>query len=125
MAYLKTNEAQVVACNGATINEKEWKSMIVSAVTGGVEGMFEKLMKENDSKAKIQGKADSAKVINYLQKGFIVIKPGDQYEKYVQWIMEEKAFKKESQTETTTKPKKKPTSCFCFCKKNGKVNSQK
>ena len=125
LAYMKKNEAQVVACNGATINEKEWKSMIVSAVTGGVEGMFEKLMKENDSKAKIQGKADSAKVINYLQKGFIVIKPGDQYEKYVQWIMEEKAFKKESQTETTTKPKKKPTSCFCFCKKNGKVNSQK
>ena len=77
---------------------------------------------KNDSKAKLQGKSDSAKIITYLQKGYIKIKPGEDYEKYVTWVLEEKEFK---QTPVNSeKPKKKPTGCFCFCRSKAKVENK-
>ena len=126
LAYVKKNEAQIVALQGAKINNKDWKELLKTAVTGGIGGFFEKLISENDSKAKLKGKADSTKIINYFQKGFIKIKPGDIYEQYVQWVLEEKDFKKQEKHEKSemekAKHKKKTTGCFCFGKKRVEDN---
>ena len=123
LAFLKKNEAQIVALQGAKINNKDWKELLKTAVTGGIGGFFEKIMSENDSKAKLRGKADSTKIINYLEKGFIKIKPGDIYGQYVQWVLEEKNFKTHEKSEVQkTKHKKKTTGCFCFGKKRVEDN---
>lgn len=120
LAYVKKSEAQIVALQGAKINNKDWKELLKTAVTGGIGGFFEKILSENDSKAKLRGKADSTKIINYLQRGFIKIKPGDKYEQYVQWVLEEKDFKAQEKQEKSeihkSKQKKKTTGCFCFRK---------
>ena len=111
VAYVKKNEAEVLQLQGEKINNTDWKELIKTAVAGGVEGFFEKVLSENDSKAKLRGKADSGNIIEYLQKGYIKIKPGDTYDLYVKWVIEEIDFNNEEQKVTANEGRGQCCTC--------------
>lgn len=116
LQYLKKNEEMIKSFAEAIINQKNWKEMIKTAISEGIEEIFTKILSQNDSKAKLKGKFDATRIINYFRKGYINIKPGEEIEKYVVWVMEEKEFSKEGKTAA-----KKSTGCLCFSRKKNKV----
>jgi len=112
---LKNKEKIILDLKRAKIENNSFKNICKSAIEKGVSGIMEIFLKEDDSQAEVLGKAEALKVIAYFQKGYIKLKPNEDFTQHVDWVVEKKIPNSEEKNlnENTKNIEQEESCCYC------------